>query len=499
MIDSVPGAASGLWTLLAETAATAGDRPAVRDSTGETSYRELTRTARRVAVWLRGRGIRRGDRVLVCASSERVTVAVLFGCLRIGAVFVPFGPGVTVHQLGQVVADARPAVLLAASQEHLSLVPRAAGVLLGDLVSALPADVDGDVVGAVSEDDAAVLLYTSGSTAAPKAVVCTHAQVLFAARAVASRVGYRAEDVVFCRLPLSFDYGLYQVFLCAMASAALVLVPPGRDVHLLSEVCAAGATVVPVVPSMAAMLVALARGRVLEGSRVRLFTNTGEHLPAATAAALRHAFPAAGVQLMFGITECKRVTVLEVDGDLARPGSVGLALPGTRVRVVDESGAEVPAGVVGEISVYGPHVMAGYWRAPELTDQRFRVDAVTGERFLLTGDYGHLDDDGHLYFTGRRDHVFKHRGVRVSTVEIESAAMSLPGVRAAAVLPPVGTAGPVLCVAASGTGQEVLRGLRELLGTARTPSQCRVVPALPLTANGKVDRRKLAELPEVRS
>jgi acyl-CoA synthetase (AMP-forming)/AMP-acid ligase II len=223
------------------------------------------------------------------------------------------------------------------------------------------------------------MIYTSGTTSRPKAVTSSHAQVHFVTLAIAERLGYCADDVVFVRLTLSFDYGLYQVFLAALSTAAVVFSDSGPDLTLDRQIRAAGATVVPLVPSIAATLTALVE-RVRTDppggppSRVRLFTNTGAALGREAVNRLRRAYPGAAVCLMFGITECKRVTILEPDGDLTRPNSVGRPLPGTEVQILTGAGTPVPTGEVGEIVVRGPHVMTGYWRAPELTGARFPAD-----------------------------------------------------------------------------------------------------------------------------
>ncbi|WP_433272775.1 AMP-binding protein [Actinosynnema sp. CS-041913] len=489
--------------VLEEAASRTPDRIALRDARGALSYAELDRLAVATATWLGEQGVGRGDRVAVRACPVRATVAVFFACLRRGAVFMPFSTDAKRYQLSEVLADAEPALLITDDAGQLGWAA-CRGVLTGELPASggtpaavpAPGGTPAEQPVAVAPDDLALLLYTSGSTAQPKAVVCTHAQVSFAAHAVAESVRYRADDVVFCRLPLSFDYGLYQVLLTFLAGGTLVLADASRDARLLSDVDAHGATVVPVVPSIATILLQLAGRRRPDAPppRVRLFTNTGEHLSAAQVESLRREFPGAGVQLMFGTTECKRISVLEVDGDRARPGSVGRPIPGTQVRILGEDGRELPPGATGEISVRGPHLMSGYWRAPELTARRYRVEEGTGERYLLTGDFGHLDDEGYLYFAGRKDDVFKLRGTRTSTVEIEAAALALDGVTQAAVLPPGADREAVLCVVATVPPREVLNGLRELLGSLKVPQTCRVVESMPLNVNGKVDRQALRRL-----
>ncbi|WP_214414790.1 class I adenylate-forming enzyme family protein [Sphaerisporangium fuscum] len=467
-----------LHDLLELAARRAPEAIAVRDEEGAWSYAELLAQSRACARWLHRRGTRPGDRVLIAAVPDRRVVAVLFACSLLAAVCVPVSGTAKRRQWTHYVADCGAAVILTADALNSSQAEW---------------DDDDELPAAALPHDTALLIYTSGSTAVPKAVVCPHASVLFATLAIAERLGYRASDVVFCRVPLSFDYGLYQVFLCAHAGAELVLAAPDSDAGLLASIRRCGATVVPVVPHLAEMLLRLGARDGLPTS-IRLLTNTGETLPPATVSALRQRFSGAKVQLMYGITECKRVSIMEADGDLDRPGALGRPLSGTRVRVLDTSGADVAPGELGELVVSGPHVMAGYWGDPGLGVEVFGTDPESGERALRTGDFGRLDEDGYLYFHGRRDQIFKRRGIRMSTLEIEAAAREVPGVAEAALVPPDEGRDAVLLVVASISAAKVLRELGERLDSARVPELCRVVDHLPRNSSGKLDRAMLARL-----
>ncbi|WP_050514939.1 class I adenylate-forming enzyme family protein [Streptomyces rimosus] len=480
--------------LLAAAVAAHPGAPAVRDRHGSWTYAELDAQSRAFGSWLAREGVCRGDRVLLRAGNTREFVAALFGTLRIGAVCVPVNPAMKRFHLSSVTADSDPALVVARDEDvplfgELTDRPvhgltRVWGEVAG-LLGAPAADQE------VAPDDLGLLIYTSGSTSAPKAVAGPHAAILFATRAIDEVLRYRADDVVLVAIPLSFDYGLYQVFLSVLAGAQVTLTEPEGHLRLLSTLHDHGATVVPVVPSLAEMLLRLASRDRREPPPVRLFTNTGAALNAPVIEALRRTFPHARVAPMFGITECKRVTVLEPDGDLAKPGSLGPALPGTQVLILDEEGRALPAGETGEIAVRGPHVMAGYWGAPEITAQRFRTDPVTGEVTLHTGDYGHLDADGHLYFQGRRDDMFKRRGTRMSVLEIESAALDIEGVEAAAAVPPGEGHDLTLYAVTALAPDEVVAGLTDRLEAEKVPAECRVLAALPLTPNGKTDRQAL--------
>jgi amino acid adenylation domain-containing protein len=469
---------------------------AIADGEGSWTYQELADRSRAHARWLTARGVARGDRVAVVAAAVREVLALAYACSRVGAVFVPLSPKTPRYQFEQILADAEPALLLADGEQlDWSSVP-SYGVIASSVEAARrfgPSCGESSPPEESLDPSAPVLLlYTSGSTAQPKAVISAHTQILFVARAVADRLRYQASDVVYCALPLSFDYGLYQGFLCALSGAELVLADAAAEgVRMLGRLRSCRATVVPVVPSLATMLLGLAgRGRPSAG--IRLFTNTGEALQPTVADELRARFPGAAVQVMYGTTECKRITIMEADGDRDRPRSVGRPLDGTSVRIIGPTGDGLGPGEIGEITVRGPHLMSGYWRAPELTGQVYRTGPDSGEQVLYTGDFGWLDEEGYLYFEGRRDQIFKRNGTRMSTVEIEAAAQTLPGVEAAVVMPPSPARDALLYVRGTATPMEIATGLRHLLEPAKVPRLIRVLEDFPLTANGKIDRQRLA-------
>lgn len=496
--EESPGTVSharNLHSLLDNAANAAPQAAAICDSNGRWTYAQFAAFSRAFGAWLAGRGVVAGDRVLIQLPNSRELAAIFFGCSRQAAIFVPINPEMKSFHLRSVFENSEPRIAIVAEGQAdaireftdtdvyefpavwSSVVGAGSGA--GGLADASPADV-------------AVLNYTSGSTAAPKAVVCPQAQMVFAATAINSVLGYRSSDVVLCRLPFSFDYGLYQILLSCVAGAELVIASTESDIRLLGLIRTAGVTVVPLVPSLASILITLSR-RDPAATKVRLFTNTGAALPQSSVDALRRQFPGARIARMFGITECKRVSIMPPESEMERPASVGLPLPGTDVVILDPAGTPLPPGRSGEIVVRGPNVMTGYWRAPEATARTFREDALTGAVALYTGDYGFLDEDGYLYFEGRRDDMFKHKGVRMSTIEIEAAAVDIPGVRGAVAVPPEDGGELTICVATDLAPNVVLRELAVRLEAAKVPAVCHVVEQIPLTPNGKY-QRKLSEL-----
>ncbi|GAB2608890.1 AMP-dependent synthetase and ligase [Paractinoplanes abujensis] len=487
-------------SLLDAAAADSPGRYAVRDATGRWTYAELAERARAFTTWLIERGVRPGDRVVVQSPTRRELAAMFYGTVRAGAVFVPINKAMKAFHLASVVRDAEPAIALvtadlAVNMREVATAPVhdfddawAEVLQVARRPGQLPAPE-------VEPEDLAALIYTSGSTALPKAVMAPHAQITFASRAIQAEMGYRADDVVFCRFPLSWDYGLYKVLLCALGRSEIVLDDGESDLVLLRRMRETGTTVVPIVPSLATMITLLAKRSEGPMPPVRLITNTGAALPAATIEALKETFPGVRVVRQYGQTECKRITVMPPEREQDKPDSVGRPFAGTTVRVLGPDGAELPPGQVGEIVAEGPHVMPGYWRRPDLTATTFRR---TGEGVLRlhTGDYGSLDADGYLYFEGRRDDMFKRRGIRMSTTEIEAAAMDIAGVRAAAAVPPGEGRDLTLFVESELAPKVVIKELSVRLEPAKVPAVCRVLETFPLTLHGKNARKALIDMLE---
>ncbi|RDI67403.1 class I adenylate-forming enzyme family protein [Nocardia pseudobrasiliensis] len=480
-----------LHELLDERARTTPDGRAVTAGESTLTHGELREASLRLAGWLDAVGVRRGDRVALRLPASAPTTAVLYAVSRLGAAFCVLHEQVRGPALEHVLRDLEPAVLLTDDPDAPAEVAVYGSAEIGRAAAEYAPIVE---TPAVATTDTVCLIYTSGSTSLPKAVVTEHRQLLFAARAIQSEIRYAPGDTVFVPLPLAFDYGLYQLFLGAISGAHICLGAPAEGgVALLRGLERARATVLAATPPIAETLVwLLGRARSIPGT-LRLLTTTGAAMPAHTARALRAALPALRLQIMYGLTECKRVAIMPPDEDLRRPGASGRPLAGTEVVVLDPGDIELPPGEIGEFVVRGPHVMAGYWRRAEQTERCFG-DTTDGRRFLRTGDFGWLDADGYLYLDGRRDDVYKERGHRVSVLEIEAAVREVPEVRSAAVVPPGPDTHAVLVVSGPVIAAEVLTRLRALIEPYKVPRRCVVIETMPLTGNGKVDRAAVAEL-----
>ncbi len=501
---------------LTDSARRSGDKVALVAGGARVTYRELDRASDRLAGVLAARGIDRGDRVVVFMDNCREAVVAIFAALKAGAVFSPINPSTKPDKLAYVINNCRAralvtqhklrAVVSAALAQSPSVdVTVVAGTRAPTLPGALSLEAALEAEAAPPGDpgadrDLAMLVYTSGSTGFPKGVMMTHRNVVAAATSITTYLENTADDVILNVLPISFDYGLYQALMAAKLGATLVLEQSfAFPQAIFARMAAERVTGLPLVPTMAAIILQM---RDLEPGafpHLRYLTNTAAALPPAHIARLQELFPAARLYSMYGLTECKRCTYLPPAELARRPGSVGIAIPGTEAIVVDEHGAPVPPGVVGELIIRGPHVMQGYWEDPEATAHALRPGPQPGEKVLYTGDLFRADEDGFLYFVGRKDDIIKTRGEKVSPKEIENVLYALPGIREAAA---VGVPDPILGLAikavvaadpqATLTAQDVIRHCARHLEDFMVPKHVEFRAALPKTDSGKISRRQVA-------
>jgi long-chain acyl-CoA synthetase len=468
------------------------------------TYGELDRLADGFAARLGGDGVERGDRVALVLPNTAEAAVGIYGVLRAGAAFLPLNPTLKRDKLAHVLADSQAAAVVcdasraAVVDEALSLVGRVPVVT----------DVEADHPDHAAPSsppvsvDLAALIYTSGSTGDPKGVTLTHGNMAFAADSIIEYLEMNGSDRILCVLPLSFDYGLYQLLMSIRVGATLVLEQgfafPGRVVQLLESERITGFPGVPTVFHVLASLRGLAERELPE---LRYLTNTAATLPAPTVEWIRRTFPNAKLYSMYGLTECKRATYLPPEQLEARPTSVGIPIPGTEAWIEGEDGAVLGPAEVGELMIRGAHVMQGYWNDPDLTAERLRPGRWPWERVLATGDLFRSDDDGYLYFVGRRDDLIKSAGEKVVPREVEDVLHSLPGVREAAVVGvPDRLLGQAVNAHVSLQDGDALDETAVRIHCAKhledfkVPRSVFVHAELPRTSNGKIDRRALAEI-----
>lgn len=476
------------------------------------SYRELEERANRAAQALQAAGVRTGDRVGVCLQRSLELVVMLLAVLKAGGAYVPMDADYPAERLSYTVTDAGLSVVITDSADF----PALPGVILlapDDLQATEWPAIAPSRTGSVA--DPAYVIYTSGSTGRPKGVLVPHRNVASLLAATADDFALSGDDVWTVFHSSAFDFSVWEIWGCLSTGGRLVVVPKwtARDPQRFAELLEAEqVSVLNQTPSAFSQLAEVDRQRRLPDS-LRLVIFGGEPLDTRPLLAWFDRHPESRCRLvnMFGITETTvHVTAQTLGRHEALTGSrsVGRPLPGWHLRVLDPLGRPVPPGVPGEIYVGGAGVATGYLGRPELTAQRFLLDPradqladpTTSGPWYRSGDRGRLLPDGRLEHLGRLDNQVKLRGFRIELDEIRSRLLDAPGVGAAAVLlrqdgtdSATARLDGYLVLSGSGTVEQAREHAARFLPEHMVPSTFTVLPALPLTANGKLDSARLPE------
>lgn len=413
---------SNFANLVLNAANSDGARTAIIETPKRTDYAALAAHTLAFAETLHAAGVRRDDRVAILLQRGAEAAAALFGVLAAGGIAVLVNESLRPRQIEHILGHSSARLLVTSKGllERQRPIQTAARMLDVDDVPARGTFGPLPRVGL----DVAQIVYTSGSTGLPKGVTISHANLWAGMQAVVDYLGIDRDDRIASLLPFSFDYGLNQLLTCVGTRAALVVERspvPQRIVRTLRE---EAVTILPAVPPLWLQLLGV---EAFEGQRLpalRVMTNTGGRLPTDAVRRLRACQPHASLVLMYGLTEAFRSTYLRPEKADSKPDSIGRAIPGAEVLVLDEGGGQCGPGETGELVHRGPTVALGYWDDPEGTAQVFRPNPLrpegtpATERVVFSGDLVYRDEDGELFFVGRRDGMIKTLGYRVSPDEV---------------------------------------------------------------------------------
>jgi amino acid adenylation domain-containing protein len=464
-------------------------------------------------------GVKRGDRVAICLLNSIEVVVGIFGILKAGATFVSINHSTKLDKLSYILGNCQAVAIITdagLTAQNISELSSRNVDLRFFVVAGTNTDDFGGHGQVLSFDsiqkifpavrprianidlDLACLVYTSGSSGEPKGVMCDHSNVVFVTNSVITYLENTEADTVLSALPISFSYGLYQVLMTFTFGGTLVLENTfAYPVTTLQRIAEERATGFPGVPTMFTAILQLDLNR-FDLSSLRYITNAAAALPPSHIQHLRRKLPGVKLFSMYGLTETKRTLYLPPSQVDALPGSVGIAIPGTEVWIEGADGARLGPNQIGELVVRGRHVMRGYWQAAESTAERFRPGPLPGERVCYTGDLFRMDEEGYMYFVGRKDDIIKTRGEKVAPNEIENVLHRLPGVFEATVLgipdPILGEAIKAVLVADTSrvTKADVLQHCRTHLEDFMVPKYVEFRAELPKTGSGKILKRGVA-------
>jgi malonyl-CoA/methylmalonyl-CoA synthetase len=446
-------------------------------------------------------GVGRGDRVAVQVEKSVEVLFLYLGCLRLGAVYLPLNTAYRAAEIEYFLGDAQPRLFVCAPDRLDQSMPLAAGA--GARIATLSADGDGTLAQSAAEadpapredlepDDLAAILYTSGTTGRSKGAMLSHANLLANALALKETWGFSENDVLLHALPIFHVHGLFISLNTALLAGARMIWQPKFD---------AGAVIEALPRATAFMGVPTYYTRLLEDERLdrertkhmRVFISGSAPLLPDTFAEFQ-ARTGQRILERYGMTETGIIASNPLDGE-RRPGTVGMPLPGTEVRIVNDEGRPIYPGENGMVEVRGPNVFSGYWKMPEKTKSEFRADG-----FFITGDVGRWDEKGYLCLVGRAKDLIICGGLNVYPKEIEELIDGFTGVRESAIVglphPDFGEVVAAVIHSETGAGltaDSIIFRLRDRIANFKVPKAVFFVDELPRNAMGKVQKNVLRE------
>jgi len=506
--------------MLRTSARRAPEKEALVHGNERLNYLEVARRTTGLAKGLRRAGLSRGDRVGIYLEPTVPQVISIFGVSESGGVYVPINAALFPEQVAHIAKDCamKGLITTAAKLSTLSAVLPQIPSLEFIVVTGEQKETKGslpqhrfeelcDLPGppdwreqSISKDLAAIL-YTSGSTGRPKGVMLSHANVMAGSTIVSTYLGITSSERILAVLPFSFDAGMNQLMTAFQQGGTIVLINfvfAREVVQMLLKERITGLAGVPTLWSLLAQPNSTLQKQALPD--LRYITNTGGAMPQAVLKVLRQALPTVQIFLMYGLTEAFRSTYLPPQELERRPTSMGRAIPDTEIIVLNEQGQLCQPGEVGELVHRGPTVSLGYWNRPEDTARALRANPLLPpemgdcERVCYSGDLVKMDEEGFLYFLGRRDTMIKSSGFRISPTEIEEVLFQSGKLRGAAVIgipdELLGQTIKAFVVPRDGEALNVealSAACAEKLPRYMVPKTIEVLSELPKTSSGKVD------------
>jgi long-chain acyl-CoA synthetase len=489
---------------LERTAAKTPDKEALIFQDRRLTYLEIDNFANSFGNALLELGLQKLNRVAIYLENSVEAVISIFAVLKAGGIFLLINPQTKTRKLEYILNDCQVSFLITASKlaancqgsfidlKVISIDNNLATYSFWSLIDRSSAQRPSNTC---IDIDLCSLIYTSGSTGKPKGVMLTHLNMVSAANSIIEYLGNTCDDIILNCLPLSFDYGLYNLLMPFKFGGTVVLeksfVYPFQLIGLVNKEKITG---LPLIPTIISIFLQVKNLEKYKFPHLRYITSTGQAFPPNHIVIMSELFTQAKIYSMYGLTECKRVLYLPPEQILIRPTSVGKAMPNIEVYLVDEQGKRISQpGEAGELMVRGSNVMQGYWNLPEETAKVLDID-----RNLRTRDLFKTDEEGYFYFVARKDDLIKTGGERVSPKEIEDILSELTGINEVAVFGVehefLGQAIKISLVLATGsqlTELDILEYCAVHLEKYMIPKYIEIRQELPRTLTGKINRKEL--------
>jgi acyl-CoA ligase (AMP-forming) (exosortase A-associated) len=494
------------------------------------TYAEVARQTAGLAHGLQRAGLRRGDRIGIFLRPSAPQVLSIFGISLAGGVFVPINDTLFPHQVAHIAQDCSMKGLITDAHSMTNLLSVIKNISSLEFMIVLEAEAFPDIhlpthifeqlceltprrpwndIGI--EKDLAAILYTSGSTGKPKGIMLSHANIIAGASIVSTYLEITAAERILAVLPFSFDAGLNQLTTAFQQGGTVILMNFTFAREIVKILVKERISGLAGVPTLWSLLVQ--SNSTLHKHRfpcLRYITNTGGAMPQKVLSALRKQLPTTKIFLMYGLTEAFRSTYLPPEELERRPTSIGKAIPNTEILVVNDRGQPCRPGELGELVHRGPTVSSGYWGHPKLNAKVFRPhpflspELVGAEKVCYSGDLVKMDEEGFLYFIGRRDTMIKSSGFRISPTEVEEVLLRCKELQAAAVIGVpdelLGQHIKAFVVARNSNAvdpEKLIDFCGERMPRYMVPKSIEILDNLPKTSNGKIDYRTLRRREEV--
>jgi amino acid adenylation domain-containing protein len=487
------------------------DRLALITNERRVTYKELWKDCNYFANSIIKLGLKKGDKVCIHFENCYEAVVSIIGTIKAGGVFVCIAPGTPEEKLNDIIVDSNAAFFISDKKPliNLQLKHKISTIVdnnsLSDTWSCYYDLLEPSTEVNISKHfDIASIIYTSGSTGKPKGIVSSNNNIIFSTKAINGYLQNNKNDKVLSYLPLSFDYGLYQLFLVLSEGGTLYLRRSKMFAGEINKIIQKEEiTGLPGLRSIFGFLLRNKKGKHIDFPSVRYLTNTGDSLTQNMIERMRKSFSNSKIFLMYGLTECKRVSFLPPKDLERKPTSIGIPLEGTKVEIINNKNKQCSPFEIGELQVSGPHVCEGYWNNEEESKKVFIEKE--NKKVLKTGDLCYQDEEGYLYYIGRKDEMFKSKGYRIEPQEIETILQNeFSEVKEIVVVGiPDEIAGKKVAffvVNESGEldNKELAKKMKDFCERSfepwKRPEYIRFSDNMPLTLSGKINRKKIIDL-----